>query len=223
MTRFNCPSGCLLAVAVAVALAVFGPNATAGRAQTPTESPVQSPAASAAPASATPSPSPTSEPRKDFQLTVTLKSEIVDGRQQQIADGAELVARSAELICAHAPIDAKTLNSGSAVTTVLTIPPAGGCGEPGIVLSIEILFPGESRGGFLNFSTVWEEGVSRSVDLIIPAPVPIPSAPEQLPGTGSTGDVGDSSSSGWAIALAVTLIVIGGGAGAVLLGRRDDR
>jgi hypothetical protein len=206
----------VLAIAVAVGGATFG---SVGHAQTPAQTPVAT-----APVE-TPVASPTAQSGGGFELTVTLTSET-GGRQQMIAEGAELIARFEATICAREPLDADALNGGASVTVTLQIPRGEGCGEPQAPLAIEILFPGEPRGGYLNFSTEWETGVSRSINLTIPAPINVPSqdsTPGQLPSTGSTGGEGGASNS-MGLIVGGTLMLLGALSAAVyLVNQRSGR
>lgn len=213
------PTRLLLVSSLLMGLMVAAIGTTTGQAQTPDPTTDSTVAPSVTAGSATPVASPTPKPTEAFELSITLKVEVNEGRQQVIADGAELIARSETGICARAPLDAAALNRGSSVSVTLVIPPSAGCGEPKTALAIEILFPGESRGGYLNFSTEWEQGVSRSIGLTIPAPIfRSDDGPGQLPSTGSQS--GDDA--GWSVGtiLGAALFLLGGGGLLTLLARR---
>ena len=161
----------------------------------------QTPATTASPtnsaAARTPVPSPvvtaTAMPLEPERFIISLTSLLNDGLRLQIPAGTELIARSATGICARVPIDAQAINAGQRVVAPeLVIPASPGCGEPGLPLSIELRFPGEPPQGTLLFGTEWEPGLTRTLDLEIPAPVHVPSAaPRALPSTGGGGDPSD--------------------------------
>lgn len=200
----------LLAAAVAAILvpaAVFTQTPTAtGATGTPTATATVAGTPAATPtAAATPEPSATPE---SLHMTFVLRSEITDGRQQQIPEGTEFLLRGPSGICARAPVDAAALNAGDAVAVAdLAVTPSA-CGGFGAPVTAELLFPGEDRGGYLNFSSVLGPDLAgRQIELVIPAPVPLPLAPGvRLPSTGSA----TGSSTNWGLFLIASTLVVGG-------------
>ncbi len=157
-----------------------------------TETP--SPAAEATPVlSPTAAATPTALSAESFRVSFTLRAEVVDGRRQEIPDGTELVFRTVRgTDCARIPIDAAAVNRGETVSPpVVSIAPSAGC-EEGALLLIKLVFPpGFGIGSIDFYSTELRPGETQTIDLVIPAPIPIPSSgPGALPPTG-----GGSSSS----------------------------